>query len=238
VAYFFDRFRGRERSGSGDNPPEIGELWRFDPDPPQGAWAKTRAELSPSSVNLPERYSQFADLARAGDNPAEFYDEPGRVEGWRYRLETIRLQLFAEINRSLQRELAVGNGFNFVPVVFALGIIAYFQAAAEPLLSAVAAAFVCFTVLALRMKSRGGTFYACVALTLFCGGMGASKLQVMHSATPVPLSQITGQIRGRRTGSRPESARSAALFDQTAAHRRACSGSIAEKDQIIGQQQA
>ncbi len=102
-----------------------------------------------------------------------------------------------ETQEAFAREREKGNLFNFVPVMLAAGIMAYYAAPHEPqpwilLLSAFASGVFVFTA-----RVRGTRWLFVTGAMLVFVGMVLAQWQVHKADFAVPLSDLTGHIDGK-----------------------------------------
>ncbi|MBK9082928.1 MAG: ComEC/Rec2 family competence protein [Rhizobiales bacterium] len=100
--------------------------------------------------------------------------------------------LRAAFARWAEREVAHRRPFLWLPVVFGLGVLAYFGADREPALWAPATAALVFAgaALALRRRAASGPFLATLALAFLFAGFAAATLRTRLVAAPV-LERLT-----------------------------------------------
>ena len=98
----------------------------------------------------------------------------------------------------IETEREVGTGFNLAPVLFGIGILAYFLAPQEPHIDGPGDR--CgnrFGEFCGSLNSAGGSIFVLVCLSLIAFGMLAAKVQTLRSVTPQIERQVTAKLLGR-----------------------------------------
>lgn len=170
-------------------------------------------------VELVEQSRFNQDLVDAGNTHPFSAEKVSRLTALRFQAETKIFDLRDAVRVALAKEYELGNQFNFVPVLLALGIGAYYYASSEPHALALLATWVCFALLLFKLKTKGMAFGLSVAVFLFITGLLAAQIQMQRAIMPVPMSQLTGQIKRCCSGCRSKQARGCALFDPSKLHR-------------------
>lgn len=96
----------------------------------------------------------------------------------------------------LAEERDLGTAFVWSPVVFGLGVAAYFAAPAEPLFWLPPLTAACVALLAARQQAHGFGHMMLVAVAIFFAGLSAAQLRAHIASGPVIAGQVTGEISG------------------------------------------
>jgi competence protein ComEC len=154
-----------------------------------------RSDFS-DDIELVENVRFDHSLINTPNNHPFTAEKVNRFTALRFQAETQIFNFRDSIRVALAKEYELGNQFNFVPVILAMGIGAYYYADSEPNGLALLATWICFAVLLLKLKTKGIAFGLSVAVFLFITGLLAAKIQMDRAVMPVPMSQLTGQISG------------------------------------------
>ncbi|GIL00729.1 MAG: competence protein [Alphaproteobacteria bacterium] len=132
--------------------------------------------------------------------------QPGRLRTnqfspgpWRrlwLRLSEARLGSAGRIGAAIERERQTGGLFHLVAVLFALGILAYFAAPAEPVLVVVAASAAGAGLMAWRQQHHGVAHAVLIAASVCLAGMSAAQVRVQLTDTPVIAREMTARVTG------------------------------------------
>lgn len=165
---------------------DAGTEWVFDPLPSRGntliqPLAAQAEEVSPA---LPSNRAVW--VPATGD----------RFDLLFLRLTNAGLHYGDSLLAALAREREAGNHFNLVPVVIGAGILTYFAAGFEPLISIITLSAMLPALLAWRLPTRGPLYYLSITAMLFFLGMLAAQFQIKRTEMPIPSGQITGSING------------------------------------------
>ncbi len=107
---------------------------------------------------------------------------------------------FAGFLDTFQRMIALersnGTLFHFAPLIFGMGIVAYFMSPAEPVKIVLVASFGISALAASLIQVHGKLWLLLCTIALFFGGMSAGKIRTDQVNTNVLVQQTTGQISG------------------------------------------
>lgn len=87
--------------------------------------------------------------------------------------------------------------FLWLPVIYGVGVIGYFQAESEPALLASALPAVALGLLAFRLRARFAPFALCLALSVLFAGFAVATLRTAQIAHPVLATPVMANIQGR-----------------------------------------
>lgn len=109
-------------------------------------------------------------------------------------LSEIRLHKLSE---AVEFERTHGNGFLFVPIFLAAGILIYFALPNEPPLLPIVAGLIVLGGVALRESLSPSVRLLLLTLAILGAGMLAAKLETLRAATPMLGSEISTRLTGR-----------------------------------------
>ncbi|MEM9333164.1 MAG: ComEC/Rec2 family competence protein, partial [Pseudomonadota bacterium] len=115
---------------------------------------------------------------------------------WRLTAEFHLGNFRDRITDTLMWEFERGLAFNFIPVVMACGIAAYFFAPSEPVMLVLAVTVAVLLYSLLRFLTHGTLYYVVAALLVFATGMLAANVSVLRSYSPQIERQTTTTLSG------------------------------------------
>ena len=182
----------------------IEDEWLYEPLPivttdapaDKGAGVPNVSSDFSDDIELVENVRFDQSLINTPNNHPFTAEKVNRFTALRFQAEMQIFDFRDSIRVALAKEYELRNQFNFVPVILAMGIGAYYYADSEPNGLALLATWICFAVLLLKLKTKEIAFGLSVAVFLFITGLSAAKIQMDRAVMLVPMSQLTGQISG------------------------------------------
>jgi ComEC/Rec2-related protein len=113
------------------------------------------------------------------------------------KLKRVSLPSWRWLGDAFDTERDHGNGFLFVPIFLAAGILAYFALPDEPSLTLLLLAVLFLSGIAMLGMSSPGVKIPALALMITACGMISAKLETTRTATPMLGSEISTRITAR-----------------------------------------
>ncbi len=114
----------------------------------------------------------------------------------RIRFEVYLSNAAYALIRTFERERNSGTLFHFAPLLFGLGISAYFLAPSEPMLLGLLATFGILALIASIFVHRGPAWVLICALAILFAGMSAGKIRTDLIGNHSLMHRVTGQLSG------------------------------------------
>jgi predicted membrane metal-binding protein len=102
-----------------------------------------------------------------------------------------------KLSDAVEFERTHGNGFLFVPIFLAAGILIYFALPKEPEVLPILGGIIVLGGLALRRSFWPSVRQLFLTLAIVCAGTLAAKLETLRAATPMLGSEISTRLTGR-----------------------------------------